>query len=85
MRNDYNNQRALKQMANQVKGKTRKIIDEGENYSIEIQSEIVEGWWKHLANVYNPKINHAFVRDIPTDVISKFLIEKNICLDDFNA
>ena len=71
-------------MANQVKG-TKKILDEGENYSIEVQSAVVEGWWRHLASIYNPKINHAFIRDIPTDIVSKFLIEKAICQDDFNA
>lgn len=78
LRNDFNNQRALKQMANQVKGKVKKIIEDKTHHSIEDQSMIVEGWWKYIAGVYNPKISHTFVRDIPTGIVSKFLIEKAI-------
>lgn len=38
-----------------------------------------------MAIKYNPKINHNFIRDLPTEIISKFLIEKGIVQDEFNA
>jgi hypothetical protein len=32
-------------MANQVKGKTKEIIDSDDVHSVEMQSNVVEGWW----------------------------------------
>ena len=38
-----------------------------------------------MAEIYNSNIHHSFVRDIPTSIVTKFLVEKGVVQDEFNA
>ena len=53
--------------------------------SITEQNDIVEGWWQQMAFVFNPNLHSNFIRDIPAQIITNFLVEKNIVKDEYNA
>ena len=38
-----------------------------------------------MAEEYNPNIHHSFVRDIPINIVTKFLVQKGVVKDEHNA
>jgi len=78
------NQLALREMEEQVK-ESMQSVSKDLGPSIGMQSAIVEGWWKKMAEEYNPNIHHSFVRDIPLPIVTKFLVKKGVVQDEHNA
>jgi len=71
------NQLALREMEEQVI-ESMLSVSKDLGPSIGMQSAIVEGWWKKMAEEYNPNIHHSFVRDIPLPIVTKFLVKKGV-------
>jgi hypothetical protein len=71
-------------MADQVK-ESMASVSKDLGPSIGDQSTVVEGWWRQMAEIYNSNIHHSFVRDIPTSIVTQFLVDKGVVQDEFNA
>lgn len=42
------------------------------------QHEVITDWWKQMAIQFDKNIHHTFINDIPEEIVTSFLIQKDV-------
>ena len=84
LKNKFKEDQILKELRESIQKQVGKV-NKDLGPSISEQVGIIEGWWKKMAEEFNPDIHHSFIRDLPIGIVTEFLVRKRIALDNHNA
>lgn len=72
--------KVMKDMYDEVNSRIRNVQRDA-GPQIGDQNKVIMGWWRQMADTYGDNMDVSFVNDLPTEIVSSFLVRKGVVMN----